>query len=131
MHPAVQRLMKKDAIKMDKKFSEGGKKSTYYSITDKGKEIFKELFFEDISLNPTIFHNQLAVRLLTLSMLNKEDIEIFLKDLSQIIDLQKIETEKALNNKYVKYDDYQKIVIEETLGNLKSLSTMVERLKVN
>ena len=131
MHPAVQRLMKKDAIKMDKKFSEGGKKSTYYSITDKGKDVFKELFFEDISLNPTIFHNQLSVRLLTLSMLNKEDIEIFLKDLSQIIDLQKIETEKALNNKYVKYDDYQKIVIEETLGNLKSLSTMVERLKVN
>ena len=58
-------------------------------------------------------------------------IQITISILSQIIDLQKIETEKALNNKYVKYDDYQKIVIEETLGNLKSLSTMVERLKVN
>lgn len=131
IHPAMQRLLKKDAVKMDKKFSDGGKKSTYYSITNNAKAVFKELFFEDISLNPTIFHSQLTVRLLTLSMLDKEDIDAFLLDLSRLIDLQKIETEKALNNEYIDYDKYQKFVVEETLSNLKSLQSMVERLKAN
>jgi len=131
MHPAMQRLLKKDAVKMDKKFSEGGKKSTYYSITNNAKAVFKELFFEDISLNPTIFHNQLSVRLLTISMLEKEDREIFLQDLIQVIELQKIEAQNALNDEYVKYDEYQKVVLEETLSNLKSLISMVERLKAN
>lgn len=129
MHPAMQRLLKKDAVKMDKKFSDGGKKSTYYSITNNGKKVFKELFFEDISLNPTIFHSHLSARLLTLSMLEKEDKDIFLEDLTKIIDLQKIEAEKALNDVYIKHDEYQKIVIDETLNNLKSLNSMIERLK--
>lgn len=129
MHPAMQRLLKKEAVKMDKKFSDGGKKSTYYSITNSGKKVFKELFFEDISLNPTIFHSQLSVRLLTLSMLEKEDREIFLEDLIKVIDIQKIEAEKSLNNEYIKYDEYQRMVIEESLSNLKSLMLMVERLK--
>ena len=129
MHPAMQRLLKKEAVKMDKKFSDGGKKSTYYSITNSGKKVFKELFFEDISLNPTIFHSQLSVRLLTLSMLEKEDREIFLENLIKVIDIQKIEAEKSLNNEYIKYDEYQRMVIEESLSNLKSLMLMVERLK--
>lgn len=131
MHPAMQRLLKKDAVKMDKKFSEGGKKSTYYSITNNAKAVFKELFFEDISLNPTIFHNQLSARLLTLSMLDSADRETFLSDLSMVIELQKIEAENVLNDEYIKHDTYQKLVIEETLNNLKSLHSMVERLKAN
>ena len=131
MHPAMQRLLKKEAVKMDKQFSEGGKKSTYYSITNNGKKVFKELFFEDISLNPTIFHNQLSVRLLTISMLDNEDKKIFFENLTRVIELQKIEAENALNNEYVKYDEYQKIVLDETLKNLKSLISMTERLKVN
>lgn len=131
MHPAMQRLLKKDAVKMDKKFSEGGKKSTYYSITNNAKAVFKELFFEDISLNPTIFHSQLSARLLTLSMLDFADRETFLLDLSKVIELQKIEAENVLNDEYIKHDTYQKLVIEETLNNLKSLHSMVERLKAN
>ncbi len=131
MHPAMQRLLKKDAVKMDKKFSEGGKKSTYYSITNNAKAVFKELFFEDISLNPTIFHSQLAARLLTLSMLDFADKETFLSDLSRVIELQKIEAENVLNDEYIKHDTCQKLVIEETLNNLKSLQAMVERLKAN
>lgn len=131
IHPAMQRLLKKDAVKFDKKFSDGGKKSTYYSITNNGKKVFKELFFEDISLNPSIFHNQLSVRLLTLSMLEEEDREKFLSDLSQVIELKKLETENYLNNEYVKYDTWQKMVIEETLTNIKSIESMVERMKAN
>ena len=32
---------------------------------------------------------------------------------------------------YIKYDDCQKLVIEETLNNLKSLNLLVERLRDN
>ncbi len=131
MHPAMHRLEKKEAISVDKKFSEGGKKSTFYSVTNNGKKVFKELFFEDISLNPTIFHNQLSVRLLTLSMLEKEDRDVFLQDLKQVIELQELDAKNALNDEYIKYDEYQKVVIEETLNNLESLKLMVERLRTN
>lgn len=129
MHPAMKRLLKKDAVKFEQKYSEGGKKSTYYSITQNGKKVFKELFFEDISLNPTIFHSQLSVRLLTISMLEKEDKDLFLEDLNKLVDLQKIEAQNALNNEYVKYDDWQRTVLEETLNNLKSLEIMIEKMK--
>ena len=129
LHPAMKRLLKKEAVKYEQKFSVGGKKSTYYYITQNGKKVFKELFFEDISLNPTIFHSQLSVRLLTLSMLEKEDRETFLSELNQVVDIQKMDAEKALQNEYVKYDDWQKAVLEETKNNLCSLSLMIERLK--
>ena len=129
MHPAMKRLLKKEAVKFEQKYSDGGKKSTYYSITQNGKKVFKELFFEEISLNPTIFHNQLSARLLTISMLEKADRDLFLDDLNKLVELQKLESQKALENEYVKYDDWQKTVLEETLNNLKSLEKMIEKMK--
>lgn len=131
LHPAIKRLLAKDAVKFEQKYSDGGKKYTYYSTTNNSKRVFKELFFEDMSLNPTIFHHQLVIRLLLLSMLSNEDKAIFLSDLVKMIDLKKIEAEKALNDEYIKYDDCQKLVIEETLNNLKSLNLLVERLRDN
>ena len=101
----------------------------YYSITQKGKQIFKELFFEPISDNPTILHNQISARLLTLSMLTKEARTEFLNNLLKNIELQKIEIEKALNNTYIEYDPWQKIVISETLTSLNVLENTVEKLK--
>ena len=130
IYPALKRLLAKEAVKFDQKYSEGGKKSTYYSITAKGKTLFKELFFEPVSDNPTIFHNQISARLLTLSMLAKDEREEFLKDLSKNLELQKIEIEKMLENKYIDYDEWQKVVISGTLNSLSVLENTIEKLKV-
>ena len=129
IHPALKRLLAKDAVKFEKKFSEGGKKSTYYSITPEGKKVFKELFFEDISSNPSLFYTQLMSRILTVSMLDKEDKTAFWDELSKNVDIQRMEVEKALQNPYVSYDAWQKAVILEVLNNANSLAALVERLK--
>lgn len=130
IHPALKRLLTKEAVTVTQKYTEGGKKSTYYSISSNGKKVFKELFFDEISQNPTIFHNHLSVRLLTISMLDKSDRAEFLEELSKVVELQKIEIQKSLDNEYVEYDEWQKGVISETLNEANSLSALIERLKV-
>ncbi len=130
IHPALKRLLAKDAVKFTQKYSEGGKKSTYYSLAQNGKKVFKELFFEDMSQNPTIFHSHLSARILTISMLDKESRSEFLDELSKNLELQKLETQKSLDNPYVEYDEWQKGVISETLNEISSLMALVERLKV-
>ena len=130
IYPALKRLSTKEAVKFDQKYSDGGKKSTYYSITGKGKALFKEIFFEPISDNPTIFHNQISARLLTLSMLSEQERKDFLDDLSKSLEVQKIEIEKALNNPYIEYDEWQKVVISETLTSLNVLENTIEKLKI-
>lgn len=129
IHPALKRLLLKEAVKFEKRFSDGGKKSTYYSITTNGKKVFRELFFEDISTNPSLFYGQLLSRILTISMLNPEDRLEFLAELSKNIDIQRMEIESALQNTYVEYDVWQKAVILESLSNTNSLAALVERLK--
>lgn len=129
IHPALKRLLSKGALNVEQKYSEGGKKSTYYSATQKCKEVFRELFFTDISDNPTIFHNQLSARLLTLSMLGVEEKKKFLSELKKRLELQRVEASNALNNKYVEYDEWQKAVISEVLCSAESLSNLAERLE--
>jgi len=130
IYPALKRLLAKEAVAVTQKYTEGGKKSTYYSLSSHGKKVFKDLFFEEISQNPTIFHSQLSVRLLTISMLDKEDRKEFLNELLKVIELQKIEIQKSLENPYIEYDEWQKGVISETLNEANSLAALVERLKV-
>ncbi len=129
IHPALKRLLKIDAVKFEQKYSKGGKKSTYYSITPTGKKVFKDLFFKDISENPTIFHNQLCARLLTISMLNSDEQNEFLNELQKKLELQKIELNSAINNKYIEYDKWQTSVLNESLNNINSLEKMIQTLK--
>lgn len=130
VYPALKRLLAKDAVKFSTKYTEGGKKFTYYTIAQNGKKVFKEMFFEGISQNPTIFHSHLSARLLTISMLEKQDREEFLNELSQKLELQKIEVQNSIDNFYQQYDEWQKGVISETLNELNSLCALIGRLKI-
>ncbi len=130
IHPALKRLLSKGAVSFEQKYSQGGKKSTYYSITSTGKKVFRELFFENISDNPTIFHNQLSARLITLSMLDKDERIEFLNDLQKKLEIYRLETEKAINNPYVEYDKWQKAVLTETYNSILSLEKLVENFKI-
>ena len=109
--------------------SDGGKKSTYYSATKKTSEVFRDLFFQEISENPTIFYNQFAVRILTLSMLTKDDQLEFLNNVKQRIVLHKAEIENLLNNPYEEYDNYQKVFLTSALNNIPLMLEMIESLK--
>ena len=128
--PALKRLQKENAVSVFEKMSEGGKKSTYYSITPKGREYFRELFFSTASDNPSLFYTQIQARFGTMGLLSKNDRELFVSEFSKKIEIYEIELNKKLNDEFLGLDYYQKQLLNKTLKEIKSLKDYLQNLKV-
>lgn len=131
IHPALQRLLKEGAVSLTERMSSGGKKSSYYSITKKGFEYFKELFFNSASDNPSLFYTQLQARFGTMGLLKPEDRKLFITDFSKKMDLYQFELENKLNDEFIELDYYQEQLLNKTLKELKSLKEYLKGLKVD
>lgn len=131
IYPALKRLLKEGAVEVFEKISEGGKKSSYYSITKKGLELFKDYFFNSISDNPSLFHTQLQARLGTMGLLNSNDRKSFINETLQKVELYQFELEHRLKNEFLELDYYQQQLLNKTLTELKSLKDFVQHLKVD
>ncbi len=131
IHPALQRLLKENAVTVTDRMSEGGKKSSYYSITKKGLEYFKQLFFNDASENPSLFYTHLQARLGTMGLLKVEDRKEFLKEFSKRIDIYQFELENKLKDEFLDLDYFQRELLNRTLSEMKSLKDYIKHLKVD
>lgn len=131
IHPALKRLLVKKCVQVSDRMSEGGKKSSYYSVTDIGKKYFKELFFSDISENPSLFYNQLQSRFATLSMLTIEEKSMFLDETEKKIELFKFEIDNKLKDEFITLDFYQKELLKKMLIEIASLKDFVKVLKAS
>ena len=131
IHPALQRLLKEGAVSVYEKMSDGGKKSSYYSITKKGFETFKQYFFNSASDNPSLFYTQLQARLGTMGLLSADDRKEFIKDILKKIEIYQFELEHKLKDEFLELDYYQEQLIKRTLNELKSLKDYVQNLKVD
>ncbi len=131
IHPALQRLLKEDAVSVYEKMSDGGKKSSYYSITKKGLETFKKYFFNSASDNPSLFYTQLQARLGTMGLLSADDRKEFIKDVLKKIEIYQFELEHKLKDEFLELDYYQEQLIKRTLNELKSLKDYVQNLKID
>lgn len=129
IHPALKRLLDKKHVQLTERISEGGKKSSYYTILDSGKKYFKELFFSDISENPSLFYSQLQARFATIGILSEEEKTKFLSQILNKIDLFSFEVENRLNNEYINFDLYQKELLKYTLQEISSMKKFVLNLK--
>ena len=121
IHPALQRLLKDGSVSLNERMSEGGKKSSYYSITKKGHDTFKKLFFESASDNPSLFYTQLQARLGTMGLLKPEDRKNFVSEFSKRMDIFQFELENKLKDEFIELDYYQEQLLNRTLNELKSL----------
>ena len=130
IYPALNRLQKIGAINLTVRMSEGGKKSSYYSITQKGVEAFRELFFATTSENPSLFYPQLQTRIAIMDFLPIEDRRLFIEETERQIELLQFDVEKKLNNEYLNLTYYQKIVLNSTKASLTSLSEFIKQIKV-
>lgn len=129
IHPALKRMLGKNYVNVQDRMSEGGKKSSYYSITDAGKKYFNELFLSEISANPSLFHNQIQSRFATLSML-PDNLKIeFLDEISKKIDMYKFEVVNKINDEFISFDASQKILLQSTLEEISLLKTCIENLR--
>ncbi len=126
--PALKRLLKEDAVSVYEKMSDGGKKSSYYSLTKKGLEVFKKYFFEDASDNPSLFYTQLQARLGTMGLLKDVDRKEFIDNTLKKIELYTFEVERKIKDEFLEPDYYQKSLYEKTLKDLFNLKEFITKL---
>ncbi len=131
IYPALKRLLKEKAVTVNEIMSEGGKKSSYYSITKKGVEYFRELFFNAGSDNPSLFYSQLQARLGTMGFLSAEDRKLFVSDFSKKMEIYRFEIENRLNDEFLDLDYYQSQLLTRTLKEIKSLTDYLSALKAD
>ena len=129
IYPALKRLLKENAVSVYEKMSEGGKKSSYFSITKKGLEVFRKYFFDSVSDNPSLFYTHLQARIATMSMLSDEDKKTFKDENIRKIDLYKFELENKLNDEFIDLDHYQKELLKRTLSEIEELKDFLQKLK--
>ena len=131
IYPALQRLLKENAVALTERMSEGGKKSSYFSATKKGLEYFKKLFFSTSSENPSLFYNQLQARLGTMGLLSVEDRKEFISQFSKKIDLYQFEIENKLKDEFLDLDYFQTQLLNRTLKEIKNLKEYLKGLKTD
>ncbi|MCD7878765.1 MAG: hypothetical protein LUG16_02390, partial [Candidatus Gastranaerophilales bacterium] len=130
IYPALQRLLKEEAVSVFEKISEGGKKFSYFSITKKGLEYFKKLFFNSSSDNPSLFYSQLQVRFGTMGLLDVQDRKLFVSEFTKKIDIYLFELENKLNDEFLELDYYQLQLMTRMQAELKSLKEYIKSLKI-
>ncbi len=131
IHPALKRLLKKEAVSVYEKMSDGGKKSSYFSMAKKGLEVFKEYFFSDIYDNPSLFYTHLHARLTVMGLLSVEERKTFISDTLKKLEINKIDIESKLKDEYLELDYYQRQTMTRTLNEYKTLSEFIKQLKVD
>ncbi|MDD3236910.1 MAG: PadR family transcriptional regulator [Candidatus Gastranaerophilales bacterium] len=129
IHPALKRLRAKNAVSVSDKMSEGGKKSSYYIITQDGKKLFRELFKHDCSTNPCLFYAQIQARFATIGLLAKEERNEFLDGMITVIDRYNLLNENKLLDEYIGFDFYQKELVKKTLAEAQTLKNYALMLK--
>lgn len=130
IYPALKKLTKTGAITCSENFSEGGKKYSYYGITNTGKETFKKLFFSTISDNPSLFYSQIQICFAAMGLLSIQERKDFISEAQKKIDLYIVDIQNRLNDEYLGLDYFQKQIMTRTLSEMKSLLNYIKQLKV-
>lgn len=128
IYPALKRMLEKKFLSLNERMSEGGKKSSYYLITDSGKKYFRELFFEDCSENPSLFFSQLQSKLATTGLLSRQDKSAFLELIQKSIDIYIFDMENKMQDKYIDFDENQKELLAYTISEAKNLREFAKKL---
>ncbi len=131
IYPALQRLLKVKAVELNERMSHGGKKSSYYSITNKGIEYFRELFLNSSSENPSVFYTHLQARLGTIGMLKPQDRKLFINEYLKKIEIYKFELEEKLKDEYIELDYYQRRLFGKMLNEIAGLQDYIKYLKID
>ncbi|MBQ7764875.1 PadR family transcriptional regulator [bacterium] len=124
--PALNRLAKADCVKTQKTMSQGGRPSTYYSISGTGVDMMKELLLEQPLENPISFLPTARVKISCASVLNnKEQIELFnlLKLKSENISL---DIKKLLDSGDLDY--YKRMAFDNLICEYKNFISLLEGL---
>ncbi len=129
LKPALVRLEKKACLSTSKIMSDGGKLSVYYSITNAGVKELRNLLLVPFSSNPLQFISDARVKLSCASVLSQDERSQMYFDIKTCALLHKVNAEKVLEDEYTQKDFYQRIVLDNTICELKNFISMIEGLE--
>lgn len=129
IHPALKRLLKSNVITIRNDFSQGGKKSTFYGLALHWQKKLNDLFFTPLSENPTLFFTELQSRIAVMSMLDSDLKETFIEDALLKLESFNLDLQNALEDEYIKFDDYQSELLKKNIEDLQNYKQLLERLR--
>ncbi len=130
IHPCMKKLLGYGFLSVHDILSEGGKKSSYYSITDKGKKYFADLMLSDFSVNPSVFLGEINIRIAAMGALQNKEKESFRQHCLQALELYRVTTENLINGEYSGMDTLQIEIAKLSVMNTKLIAEFLEKLKV-
>lgn len=130
IHPAVKRLLKDNVVTVRNTFSDGGKKSTFYTLALHWQKRFHDLFFTPLSDNPTQLFTEIQVRLAVMSLLDKDLKETFIEDILLKLESFKLDSENTKDDEYIKLDYYQTALLQRNISEVDSLINFIKNLEI-
>lgn len=85
LQPALKKLEKNKYIFASKFYTDGGKPSFYYSITEEGKQFLKTKLLKNASTNPSQFLSMTKIKLACCDILDEQEIDNLLTNLRKSV----------------------------------------------
>ena len=122
--PALNRLERDGFVKTQKTMSQGGRPSTYYSITNNGKEELKRLITYPPQENPIQFLTTARVKLACADILTASEQLEMLKQLKIKAETLWIEAKNLQTSKDLSF--YPNMVFDNLICEYKNFITLLE-----
>ena len=122
--PALRRLENSGFVKTQKTMSEGGRPSTYYSITKEGVNELKRLIMEEPLENPIQFLPMSRIKLACADILNKEEQIRMIKLLKAKAESIIIDTKNIMTFKDLSF--YPKMVFDNLICEYSNFISLLE-----
>lgn len=124
--PALTRMEARGLIKSQKSISSGGRRATFYYITQEGKEELRSLLLSPIQENPIQFLTSARVRIICSAVLNTEDKKELFKLLKTKSEKIMLDTKNLMKDSGL--DFYTKMVFDNLSCECNNLVSLLEGL---
>ena len=128
IHPALKRFEEEKFVTVRETLSDGGKKSSYYGITEKGKKHLCKLLLSELSENPSVSINEIYIRLSASGILSEEQKKELKQLCERYLDLYITAIERKINDQYSGIDNFQKQVMAKISSNQKEFISFIKTL---
>ena len=122
--PALQRLESSGYVKSRKSMSEGGRPSTFYSITDEGRKALKDYILSPVPDNPVHFLTNARIRLYCAEVLNDDELKVLIYRLK--LKSASIMASACEQLGHHKDDFYPKIILDNLACEYKNFISLLE-----
>lgn len=124
IYPALKKLEKNKYVTVKTELSSGGQRKSLYTITEAGKEYFKQLMTADMPDNPSIANQILDIKMMALNKIESDYQKTTVNSILQYLQHQKINAENSLE----KIDTENKIAKRLVKYNLEKISEKIQWL---